>query len=292
MEYFLLVLSTVLFGGQFIALNAYQDKNGKSFRSVLYFCLLFSIVGAVIFLSLNGFKVGYSTYTLLFALLAASIQIGLQFAGIKALSMGRVEIYSLFNVAGGMSVAYIFGITYFQEPIKWWHIISLLVIIACLLIPILFDKKSNTKSSYIFWILCFLVFLSNGLFGVTNKIHIVSGNGLSIKEYMFYMYSWMAVISLLSIFITSITHKDKIAPLINLKASLFGVIYGLVNGFGMFLQYMHSDTIPASILFPLTNAGCIVFSLIIGCIAYKKKPKLIDIIQISVALVGMSLFFF
>lgn len=292
MEYALIVLSTVLFGAQFVALNAYQDQNKNSFRSILLFCLTFSFVGAFIFLSLNKFSVNFSVYTLLLALLAASIQIVLQIVGIKALSMGRVEIYSLFNVAGGMSVAYIFGIAYFKEEIKILHIVGLILILLCLIVPIFFEKKDSKKIRWIFWLICILVFLANGFFGVVNKIHIVSQNGLSINEYMFYMYSWIFVISTISFLIFSMKKKDEVKQLINIKGMLFAFIYGLLNGFGMFMQYMYADVIPASILFPLSNAGCIVFSLIIGCIAYRKKPKLQDIIQFLVALTGMILFFF
>lgn len=292
MEYTLIVLSTILFGGQFIALNAYQDQNKKTFRSVLLFCLLFAFTGAFIFLSLNGFLMGFSIYTLLISLSAAAVQMILQFAGIKALSMGRVEIYSLFNVAGGMSVAYIFGITYFQEEIKVLHIIGLVLIILCLVIPVIFEKKEGIKTRWIFWLICILVFLANGFFGTINKMHIVSGKGLSIKEYMFYMYSWIFVISLISLLIASIKRVDKVKPLLNVKGIIFAVLYGLLNGFGMFMQYMFADKVPASVLFPLSNAGCIVFSLIIGSIAYRKKPKLQDIIQLSIALAGMVLFFF
>ena len=293
MEIALVILSTVLFGGQFIALDAYQKANGKTFRSVLFFLLCFSLTGALIFLSLNAFQLSFSWYTFVFALIAACIQIALQFFGIKALAKGRVEIYTLFNVSGGMSVAYLFGISYFHEEIKVLHIIGLILIILCLLIPVFFEKKDGKKNSWIFWILCILVFLSNGFFGSVNKIHIVSGEGLSIKEYMFYMYILMSVISLLSLLVSSLFKKNNnIKEVINWKPALFAVGYGLLNGFGMFLQYMNADKIPASILFPLSNGGCIVFSLIFACIFYKRKPRLIDIIQMLVALGGMSLFFF
>lgn len=293
MDYLLIILSTVLFGGQFIALDAYQGSNGKSYKSVLLFCTIFAFVGAFIFLALNGFIIHFSTYTLLMALLAAFIQILLQIAGIKALSLGRVEIYSLFNVAGGMSIAYIFGITYFRETIKWWHIIGLMLILFCLLIPVIFEKKDGKKPSWIFFILCVGVFLANGFFGTVNKMHIVSNNGLSIKEYMFYMYSCMFVLSVIPLIVLSIvTKKNDEKSLFQFKPVLFAMLYGLLNGFGMFMQYMYADTVPASILFPLSNAGCIVFSLIIGCIVYRKKPKIQDIFQLIVALLGMSLFFF
>ena len=292
MGYALIMLSTVLFGGQFIALNAYQDKNKKTFRSILFFCLLFSFTVAFIFVSLNGFYVGFSVYTLLLSLTAAVIQMILQFAGIKALSMGRVEIYSLFNVAGGMSIAYIFGITYFHEEIKILHIIGLILIFLCLFIPIIFERKEGGKTRWLFWLICALVFAANGFFGTVNKIHIVSNQGLSIREYMFYVYSWIFVISLLSLLVASIKRVDKVKPLFNAQGILFALLYGVLNGFGMFMQYMFADTIPASILFPLSNAGTIVFSLIIGSIVYCKKPKLQDLIQLAIAAAGMVLFFF
>ena len=289
-EYALIILSTVLFGGQFIALNAYQGKNGKSFHSILFFCSIFSLTGALVFLALNGFKMSFSWYTVMYASIAAIIQIGLQIAGIKALSMGRVEIYTLFNVAGGMSVAYIFGITYFHEAIKAAHIIGMALVLIALLVPVIFDQKSPQKSHILFWIMCFLVFLSNGFFGSINKIHIVSGKGLSIKEYMFYMYFCIFLMSSISFGIMALFKKDNTKVLFNPWALLFAFSYGLVNSVGMFLQYSYADKVPASILFPLSNGGTLVFGLIIGCIAYRKKPTLPDIIQISIAIIGMVLF--
>ena len=292
LEYSLIIISTILFGGQFIALSAYQNKNGKSYGSIFLFCTLFSLVGAFTFIALNAFKLSFSPYTLLYAFIAATIQLFLQVVGIKALSMGRVEIYSLFNVAGGMSVAYIFGITYFKEPIYASHIIGLVLVLLALLVPIIFDNKNKQKSRIIFWILCFLVFLANGMFGVTNKMHITSGNGLSIKEYMFYMYISLSVLSMFSFGIVNIFLKGKgTKELFDKKAIIFAILYGLLNSVGMFLQYSYADKIPASILFPLSNGGCIVFGLIIGCIAYRRKPTLPDIIQILVAISGMVFFF-
>lgn len=289
-EYSLIILSTVLFGGQFIALNAYQDKKGKSFHSILLFCSLFSLTGALVFLALNGFHLSFSWYTLMYAGIAAVIQIVLQIAGIKALALGRVEIYTLFNVAGSMSVAYIFGITYFHEEIKITHIIGVLLVLIALIVPIIFNRKSTQKPPIIFWILCLIVFLSNGFFGSVNKIHIVSGEGLPVREYMFYMYMCIFILTTTSFGVMAIFKKDSTKVLFNPWAILFAFIYGLVNSVGMFLQYSYADRIPASILFPLSNGGALLFGLIIGCIAYKKKPTLPDIIQASIAVAGMVLF--
>ena len=60
LEYSLIILSTVLFGGQFIALNAYKDHNGKSYRSIFLFCSVFSLTGAFVFLALTGFHLSFS----------------------------------------------------------------------------------------------------------------------------------------------------------------------------------------------------------------------------------------
>ena len=291
LEYFLIVLSTVLFGGQFLALNLYQSKNGKLIRSVLFFCAVFSFVGAFVFLALNGFQISFSWYTLLFASIAAVIQMILQLVCLKALALGRAEVYTLFNVAGGMSIAYIFGITYFSEPILIQHIFGLVLILLALLVPIIFDRKSGKKTHWVFWILCLLVFLSNGFFGAVNKIHISSHQGLSIKEYMFYVYACIFVISSISLLFSFLKKDHQTKTLFNFKGFLFAFIYGLVNSVGMFLQYAFADKIPASILFPLSNGGCIVFALIISSIAYRKKPSLSDIIQFAIALGGMVLFF-
>ena len=289
-EYALIILSTVLFGGQFIAINAYQGKNGKNLHSILLFCSIFSLTGAFVFLALNGFIISFSWYTLMYAAIAAVLQIGLQFFGIKALSMGRVEIYTLFNVGGGMTVAYIFGISYFHEEIKVAHIIGVVLVIIALLVPVIFDRKSEQKSHILFWIMCILVFLSNGFFGSINKMHIVSGQGLSIKEYMFYIFVCIFLMSSISFGVMALFKRDSTKVLFNPWALLFALLYGLVNSVGMFLQYSYADKVPASILFPLSNGGSLIFGLIIGCIAYRKKPTLPDIIQISIAIVGMVLF--
>lgn len=291
MEYALIILSTILFGGQFVALNAYQDKNGKSYRSVLLFTLLFSLIGMFLFACLRGFNIGFSPYTLMYSGIAALLQMILQFAGIKALSKGRVEVYTLFNVTGGMSITYIFGITYFHEEVNIAHIIGLVLLFICLLVPMIFDRKKDKQFNWIFYILCFIVFLSNGFFGVINKIHIVSNEGLSIYEYMFYIYLWISTISLVTLSISLFKKDNGIKDMIKPYPIIFALLYGLLNSGGMAMQYAFADTIPASILFPLSNGGCIVFGLVIGCIVYKKKPKLQDIIQMVIAISGMVLFF-
>lgn len=288
--YTLIILSTVLFGGQFIALDAYQKANGKINRSVLFFTSFFALVGAFLFICLTGFQISFSWYTALFAGIAAIIQISLQFFGIKALSRGRVEVYSLFNVAGGMCVAYLFGITYFSEPIKNLHIIGVVLILSALVVPIISDKQEHKKSDWIFYMLCVLVFLANGFFGVINKIHIVSGEGLSIKEYLFYVYTFIFLFSFIPLCFTFLKKDKQTSALFKKKGFIFACLYGLLNSVGMFLQYNFADQIPATVLFPLSNGGCIIFSLIIGCLFCWKKPKLYDIIQIVIAAIGMSLF--
>lgn len=291
LEYSLIIISTVLFGGQFIALNAYQDKNGKIYRSIFLFCILYSALGAFTFVAANAFKLSFSWYTLLYASIAGFIQLILQIAGIKALSLGRVEVYTLFNVAGGMSVSYVFGVTYFNEPIYASHIIGLVLILLALLVPIISDRKSKQKSRIIFWVLCFLVFMANGMFGVVNKMHIVSYQGLSIREYMFYMYVSLCFMSLISFGVINIFVKGKgTKELFNVKGSLFALLYGALNSVGMVLQYSYADKVPASILFPLSNGGALAFGLLIGCIAYKKKPTIPDIIQFVIAVIGMVFF--
>lgn len=292
MEYFLIILSTVLFGGQFIALNAYQDKEGKSIQSIFFFCALFSLVAVILFASISLFIIGFNIYTLLLSLIAAIIQITLQIVGIKALSLGRVEVYTLFNVTGGMSVAYIFGITYFNEPIKVTHIVGLALLLICLLVPVIFDKKEKKKSNWMFYLFCILVFLANGFFGAVNKIHINSNEGLGITQYMFYVYSWICLLSSLGFVITYLIKKKEEKFKFNKLGILFALIYGLVNSVGMSLQYAFADKVPASILFPLSNGGCIVFALIFSCLFYRKKPALKDIIQFVIAIGGMVLFFF
>lgn len=288
--YFLIILSTVLFGGQFIALDAYQKANDKLNRSVLFFTSFFALVGAFLFACLTGFHISFSWYTVLYSSIAALIQISLQFFGIKALSRGRVEVYSLFNVAGGMSVAYFFGILYFNEPVKVLHIIGVVLILSALVVPLISDRQEHKKSDWVFYLLCILVFLANGFFGVMNKIHIVSGEGLSIKEYLFYVYTFIFLFSFIPLCFTFFQKDKKTVQLFNKKGFLFAFLYGLLNSVGMFLQYNFADQIPATVLFPLSNGGCIIFSLIIGCLFYWKKPKLSDIIQIAVAAIGMSLF--
>ena len=288
--YILIILSTVLFGGNFIALDAYQKNNGKLIRSVLFFSSFYALLGAFVFACITGFHISFSWYTVLYASLAALIQIAHQFFAIKALARGRVEVYSLFSVSGAMSVAYLFGILYFDEPLKILHIIGIVLILSSLIVPLIADKQEHKKSDWVFYLLSILSFFAVGFFGVVNKIHINSGLGLSINEFLFYEFAAISIFSIIPLCFGFIK-KDKVTvTLFNKKGFFFALLYGLFNSVGMFLQYCFADQIPASVLFPLSNGGCIVFSLIIGCLFYRKKPKISDIIQIVIASAGMALF--
>ena len=90
MYYGLLAFTVCLFGAAFAVNQQYQQRMGSGFFVAFFFSALSACGGICILFPINGFRLEFTPFTLIMALVNASVSISYTFCGLKAL--GKINL--------------------------------------------------------------------------------------------------------------------------------------------------------------------------------------------------------
>lgn len=289
MYYLFLVAAAFFTAGQFIFLKLFQKEQGESIFSAAFFSVIVGITQMIFGFAVNGFKLSVSFFSLICAFLMSAFIICSNIFGVKVMKMGKISIYTLFIMAGGMVVPFLYGILFLKEPLKPLGVVSVVLIILALLMPS-FEKTGNEKSgSKKFYILCFALFLINGAVSSTIKTHQIGKDAVNSFEFLFWIAFFQTVISLV---ITAATSKGNhpLEVIKKKKPVLFGAGFGVVNGLASLLQFISASYVNASVQFPIITGGSIVFSALLAYLFFKEKLNKYTVLSIITAFLATCLF--
>ncbi|MBO4261097.1 MAG: EamA family transporter, partial [Clostridia bacterium] len=155
--------------------------------------------------------------------------------------------------------------------------------------------KSRLKAA----VCCAVVFLTNGLISIATNAseripdHVGSNDFLLISTVL-RIFGAAAILLALTL-----VKKDRnvlpLDPKTNgpVKSKAFVILfvisffYAVLNGAGNIFSLNCAKTMDASLQFPIISAACIVFSALIGLVAFKEKPGKGDIAGIVLAIAGI-----
>jgi len=164
MYYGLIILSVVMFGGCFALNDVYRKMRGSSLKISLQFSLVSSLAGLIVLLAVNNFKIEYTFFTLIIALLSALVGLGFTFCAFKALGIINLSLYSLFSMLGGMLLPFVQGIVFYDEKMSVAKVVCFVFIFVALLLTV--EKSEKTKGTLYY----IGIFVLNGMSGVLSKI--------------------------------------------------------------------------------------------------------------------------
>lgn len=288
MYYAFLIASAFLTAGQFIFLKLYQKAQGESVFGAALFSVFVGVTQMIFTFAINGFKMSFSVFSLVCALIMAALVITSNVLGVRVMKMGKLSVYTLFLMSGGMVIPFLYGVMFLNEQPKAIHFVSLLLIMISLFIPA-FEKTGKKKSSKLFYALCCVLFCVNGAVSSTIKTHQIGKNAVNTFEFLFLIAMFQTVISLIITFSSS-TKETPLDVIKKKKPLLFGVGFGLVNGFASLLQFASASHINASVQYPILTGGSIVFSALLGYLVFKEKISRLTTLSIAVAFLATCLF--
>ena len=279
MYYGLIILSVVMFGGGFALNNGYRRIRGSSIKISLQFSLIGGLAGMLILLSMNGFRVEFTPFTLLMSLLNTANGLILTYCGFKALGLINLSLYSVFMMLGGMLLPFLQGLLFFDEPMTLAKGICLLFILAALLLTL---ERGERKRGYIYYA---LVFLLNGMSGVLSKIFTAapyektSAAGYSILSAI---SSSVICAFLLLIFFRKKDGTPRMGA-IDTGLCLGSCVLNRVANFILLIALLHVET---SVQYPMVTGGTMIVSTLI-CFFEKNKPKKRELFSVALAFFGM-----
>lgn len=291
MYYVFLITAALFTAGQFIFLKLFQKEQGESVFSASFFSAFVGITQMIFAFVVNGFKMSVSLFSIICAFIMAALVICNNIFGVKVMKMGKISIYTLFLMSGGMVVPFFYGILFLKETLKPLGVLSVALIILALLIPS-FEKTDDKKTgSKKFYLLCFVLFLVNGTVSSVIKTHQIGKNAVNSFEFLFWIAFFQAVISFA---VVAATKKNN-RPLEIIKKKkplLFCAGFGIVNGLSSFLQFFSAAHVNASVQFPILTGGSIVFSALLAYLFFKEKLNKYTVLSIITAFLATCLFLF
>lgn len=291
MDYLILIVATLLLAVYFSINKVYQKQNGTSLKTASAFNSLIGLFTAIIFFCVNGFKINITWYSLIMAIIYATLIMVYTVLSFKLLKAGSMALYTLFLMTGGMLLPYVFGLIFLNEPFSGLRAIGLVVIMSGV---VLSNLKSKSSTSATVLILCLIVFILNGFVSITSKLHQSSTTFPTVNTNEFVILTGL-VKFIVAGFLFLISKKDggeitEKRPNAILLIIVLTLASAVVQGISSSLQLMSAIKLPASVLYPFITGGTIIFSSIAGVLLFKDKLSKQLIISIALCFIGTLLF--
>lgn len=277
--YFLVILSTCIFGSNFMLENQYQRRCGSGIRSSLVYSLIGSSAGLLVLLIVNGFKIEFTVATLCVALLVTVNGLVYTFCSLRAMGLINLSLYSVFAMLGGMVLPSIVGMVFYSEAFTLAKGVCFAFIIAALALTV---RKGESKKGTIYYI---GVFVLNGMSGVFSKFfQEMPFEKTSAAGYSILAAICSVVISATLFLIIGRKYKNTLT----LPAASFSVASGSLNKIANFIL-VFALALPgaeASVQYPIVTGGVMIISTLL-CYFTPKKPSKKDLLSVALSFVGL-----
>ena len=282
MEYYgLITVSVILFGITFFFNDRYQKESGSGMGATFIFSLVNSLAGLFCLLVTSGFRLDFTPFTLVMAVLTAMNAIGYTFCSLKAFEHINLSLYSIFAMLGGMLLPFVVGIVFYDESLTVGKGIALILIAAALAFTVKRGEKKNGTVYYVG------VFVLNGMSGVLAKIF----QSAPYEKTDAASYSiWSALVcAVISAFVLLAIRKSVKKP--SAKAIALSSGFGAINKIANYMLLIALAVLPASVQYPFVTGGTMIVSTAIAVIS-RQKPSWKELVSVGLSFVGVLILVF
>ena len=288
MQYMMLTSAALLLAMDFAMNKIYQKLRGTSLKASLLFNSVLGFATAIIFFAVNKFKLSFSPYSAIMAMLMTTLVMSYNVIGFRILKQGSMAIYSLFLMTGGMVLPYIWGLVFLNESFSVVRTIGLIVIIGGVYLSNFSGEKINLKQIC----MCISVFVLNGFVSIISKMHQIEINYQCVSTIDFIILGGIFKFFIAGLMFLILSRRaDEVGEKNNFAKSLIIIIASaVIGGASYFLQLYGAKSMPATVLYPFITGGSIVFSTLVGAVTFKEKLSKKLIISVVLCFVGTIMF--
>lgn len=288
----LIALVVILYTLQSLFTRLYTDHYpGDKSLTTPVFAVVCGIIVTVVSFIFSGFTFSCSWMTVLLGVINAVILYGYDAFIIKASATGPYSILMTFSLTGGIVVPAIVSWLFFNVPFSWVQLISILIIFGSVLMiskkdDELENREEHTKHKTFFLIICTLLGLANGMYGVLLNTQ-QELTGVAQKEEMVAItFAGAAVISLVQLLI-----KEKSNTLKAFRQTKLSLLYLLltaaVSALAINALVIALDGIDTTLVYTFDNAGVLLLSAIASAVFFKEKLSKLNVIGCIVMSLGL-----
>ncbi len=319
MEYFLILLADLLSGVVFVLNKLYGKQGGGTLASGMKANAVIGLCSSLLFLCVTGFSPAFSLYSIFMAGAIALLGAVYTTIGYSILKDGKVAVYAMFLLSGGMLLPFLWGVIRDGEPLTPLRAGGVLLILSAIVI-INFDKVKPTKRQLL---LSIAVFFLNGILVTISNIHQKAPPTLSPVPTASFIMLANGMKSLLAfvVFLLLSLHvkgkgnrapKGRSLPIgtekypeicekntrkidnIHFQQMLLPLLLlisiAIIDGLAFFCQVEGASTIDAGVLYPLCSGGSIVITALCGWVFFGEAPTKSGLVGIALCILGLLLF--
>lgn len=268
------------------------------------FAVVCGLIVTVVSFIFSGFSFSCGWLTVLLGIINAAILYGYDAFIIKASATGPYSILMTFSLTGGIVVpAIVSWVTDFKKNFSLVQLFAILIIFASVLM--ITTKKEDTenkeehkKHRTFFLIICTLLGLANGLYGVLLNLQqeltgIFDSAGELIaapekEEMVVITFIGAAIISLVQLFIKE--KKNAFMAFKQTKLSLtFLLLAAAVSALAINALVIALEGVNETVVYTFDNAGVLLLSAVASAILFKEKLSKLNIAGCIVISIGLAL---
>lgn len=279
MDVFLIAVVIFLYSFQTLFCKLFTDKYpDRSELSSPVFCVL---EGAFIFVFSfiwGGCKFAPSVFTVVMGLLNAGALFGYNTTLIAAGKKGSYAFMNVLMLFGGIIVPTIYGAVFLGEGFTLVKFIGIsIMLVACVLMNLEEMKMKNTPLVY--YILCIMLFIFNGLYGTFVKIQTVYRENEK-QEMVMLTFGLMGLVALIQLMAKEKKDTFKAFKL-NKKCGLPLVICLFSAAAAVNLLVLILPLVDTAVFYTVENGGVLLLAAVYSVLFFKEKlstPKAIGVL--------------
>ena len=276
--YGIISLCAVMFGMMFFFNQMFQKSCGDTLKSSIVFSLWSALAGIIILSAISGFKIGYTHFSLIMAVIVAVNGFAFTFCSFMALGKINLSLYSVFSMLGGMALPFVAGILFYGEPLTLGKIICFAFITFALFLTVKKGDKNN--SGFIYYL---GIFVFNGLSGVLSKIYT---DAPEIAKIGTTEYSILCAIVafVMSAILLLFIRGEKIKMTKKAVVAIIGSgFFSKIPNYLLLVSLVH---LPASAQYPFITGGTMIVSTVIAYITHQRPSKR-EILSVAFSFAGL-----
>lgn len=289
---FIIALVILLYTLQSLFTRLYTDHYpGDKGLTTPVFAVICGLIVTVVSFIFSGFTFSCGWLTVLLGIINAFILYGYDAFIIKASATGPYSILMTFSLTGGIVVPAIVSWLFFEVPFSVVQLVSILIIFASVLMISKKenegeDKEEHKKHRTFFLIICTLLGLANGLYGVLLNVQ-QELTGVSEKEEMVAVtFIGAAVISLVQLVVKE--GRNTLKAFKQTKLSLaFLLLTALVSALAINALVIALEGADTTLVYTFDNAGVLLLSAIASAVFFKEKLSRLNVIGCIIMSIGL-----
>ena len=288
---FIIALVILLYTLQSLFTRLYTDYYpGDKGLTTPVFAVVCGLIVTVVSFIFSGFSFSCGWLTVLLGLINAVVLYGYDAFIIKASATGPYSILMTFSLTGGIVIPAIVSWVTDLGNFSFVQLFAILVIFASVLMITkkdeVADAEEHKKHRTFFLIICTLLGLANGLYGVLLNTQ-QELTGVAEKEEMVAVtFIGAAVISLVQLVVKE--KKNVLSAFKQTKLSLtYLLISSAVSALAINALVIALQDVNETIVYTFDNAGVLLLSAIASAICFKEKLSKLNIIGCVVMSLGL-----